>query len=190
MTTYIALPDSDIEPDDTSANAHFQKVKDNPIAIAEGNSTIKYEEESFGGSPNAGFNQVMYFEASNVPSTGLPTFCNFVVHRSGYYKIRFEFSIYCPPQLTCTNDFYTAGLIDNSNSNFAISISKQSGSGSEIKVENVYLNKGQNLTALVFSYAPYPTLSWSFKIAFGVSDNTLAGCKFCFAEQIPNDATQ
>ena len=186
MTTYNALPDSDIEPDDTSANAHFQKVRDNPIAIAEGNSTVvKYEEESFGGSPNAGFNQVMYFAASNIPATGLPTFCNFVVHRSGYYKIRFAFSI-----TSSTNDLYTAGLIDNSNSNFAISISKQSGSGSEIKVENVYLNKGQNLTALVFATDPYPTISWSFQVAFGVSDNTLAGSKFCFAEQIPNDATQ
>ena len=184
MTTYSALPDSDIEPDDTSANAHFQKLRDNPIAIAEGNSTIKYEEESFGGSPNAGFNQVMSFEANNITSASNPTFCDFKVHKSGFYKIRFAFSLYP------SGDEQEAGLIDTATNEFVISISRSEGVGFQIKVENIFLSQGQNLRAYVAGYPTYPAVGWSFQVAFGVSDNTLAGSKLCFAEQIPNDATQ
>jgi len=191
MTTYIALPDSEIEPDDTSANAHFQKIRDNPIAIAEGNSTIKYEEESFGGSPNAGFNRFLstsvvqfYLDAGNDIGYVLyypPIFEIFKVHRTGYYKVRIKFSI------TLGAD-KRAGIIDANSSEEILTCEATNQGGDAICIANILLQQGQEIQT--WAATSSPPSNFQLSVDFGVSDDTLAGCKLCFAEQIPNDATQ
>ena len=191
MTQYTALTDQEIEVDDTNISDHLTQLRDNPIAIAEGNSPYKYPEEAFGGSPNAGFNRflstsVVQFYLDLGTDIGYvlyypPIFSIFKIHRTGYYKVRIKFSI------TLGAD-KRAGIIDANSSEEILTCEATNQGGNAICIANVLLQQGQEIQT--WAATSSPPSNFELSVDFGVSDATAAGSKVIFAEQIPNDATQ